>query len=1043
MYVYHIYDGGPQSASVAGALTVNAAGNAYGIELLGSNGSTATASVGGILNISASVSGAVGALLETNGSESLTYSSAATVSGAGGNSFGAYLIGANFLPQQATFLDKLTVINTSGGAAYGVYMSQGAGSTVTLTKTLSVSTTGGGQVIGVDFDSIVENPTRFFGATLHNPTAIAVNSDTGAVTGVSATNLRGDFLIDGAGTITATSAGAAAGVITTGVTGTQTLTLGAVTATSTESTATGVGLSGVGETTYPSGAAKIAISLTDASTIAANSHASSGSGGAGVNLAVTGAAATIVVDLNAVATTGAATPGVVLQGANGLISGTINSITTSGANSPGLTVTGATAGAVNLTVGIAGSTPSGGVSTIGAGSDGIDITTSTGTATVTASTVEVSGAGSYGLSIQTTSTTTGGAVTLTTGAVTGSGAASLNAINVQTGVGAISVTTTGNTSAANADTIRLASTSGNVTAALGDGTTTTSSTGVALNISTGGLATVTLGYSATTAALAGKSWGLEVSAAGGLTATLSGTVGSTSGGAIDASGGATSITNKGTINGYMMLSNAGNTFTNVGTFNAFGGDTTFGGTSTFNNSGTFNVYPGAVSATTLNLKGLTTLNNSGTISLANGHTGNVLNLQGAAYTGSGGATLVLDVNLANTAVNGSAAQSADLLKVGAISGSTKLALNDIGAGLPGQFNLTGIPVVAGTSSTPNAFTLAASPIQKGFVEYMLRQQGADYDLYSVPSAAAFELVRMGTEAQRYWRRSGDVWADQILGSDFKQGGSVWVQAFGGGETNNSHPTYSFATPAFNNSPVLDVRDNFGGVQGGYDWGHGAFGLGFTGGYTEQDGKLKATGDTLTFKGENVGLYARFAMANGFFAQGMGKIDFYDIDFGFAVSAGSPGFNGKTYGLDLQAGYRATSGKLFVEPILGLSVTHTDLDGFSANVGGVAATYGGGDSAYGKAGVRAGWTSLSSRSWRLSPYVGADWEGEMSGRPHVTLGLGASSLTFEDAPEGGRARVELGVSGIGPSGFSAFGKVEGVAGANAAGASVRVGLAWRW
>ncbi len=785
-----------------------------------------------------------------------------------------------------------------------------------------------------------------------------------------------------------------------------------------------------------------------------------GNGAPGIQAQAQGAGTVTISDYS-VSTQGPGSNGVTATSVNGAIAIVSGTVSTQAASSFGIVAQASGTGGLSITAGttttagagsagIAATTTSGAalvtattVTTSNSGSDGIDAVTSTGAVNVNATTISASGVAGDGVHVMTSSTTTGGTVTLTTGTVTASNASSGNAINVQTGVGVISATTTGNTTATDADAIKLVSTSGNVTAALGDGTTTTSSNGAGLHISTGGLATVTLGSSATTAALSGTTYGLQVSATGGLSATLSGTVGATSNEAVYASGGATAITNKGTINGYMILSNAGNTFTNVGTFNAFGGDTTFGGTSTFNNSGTFNVYSGAVSATTLKLNGLTTLNNSGTISLANGHTGDVLDLQGAAYAGSGGASLVLNVNLASTAVNGSAAQSADLLKAGAISGSTKLVLNDVGAGLPGQFNFTGIQVVSGTSSTSNAFSLAGGAIQKGFVDYVLVQQGSNYDLYGVPSASAFELVRAGAEAERYWRRSGDVWAEQMLGSDLKQGGSVWVQVFGGGETNNSRPTYSFGAPAFTASPVLDVRDSFGGVQAGYDWGHGDWGLGFTGGYTEQDGKVKSTGDTLDLKGGDVGLYARFANKSGFFAQALAKVDRYSVDFGLASLAGAPGFNGTTYGVDLQAGYRATSGPLFFEPILGVSVTHTDLDGFSASVGGVAASYGGGDSAYGKVGLRAGWTSLSSGSWKLSPYVGADWEGEMSGRPHVTLGSGGSSFTFEDAAEGGRARVELGVAGVGPGGFSAFAKIEGLTGDNVSGANARAGLAWRW
>lgn len=1057
--------GTAKSAGVTGALTVSANGQAVGASLNGGSGA-AGFTAGGPVNVTSVAGSAYGLSLINGTTHTISTAKTVTVSGANAEVYGLRSSQAGG-SVAITAADTVTVSNSSG-VATGIQVLNGADVTVSVAKAVTATATGTGNAYGLDLSGATDM------TTVNVPAGILIKAvaNTGAAYGISAVNGAG-LTIDPPD-VTVTSAGDVYGVYSSGQTGAQNVTLGTVSATSTGATANGVSLSGNG-----------AITLIDAAGITANSA----TGGNGVNLTQTGTSGAISATLNTVATTGPATIGVNLAqsnaaGTTGAIAATIQSVSTTGAGSTGIAITGSESGAAALTLGSASHT--GGVTTTGAGAHGVVLATTNGAGTITNNaTIAVSGSGSEGIvatgagpiTIANWNLTTaagkgidvtgaGGAVAITSTTVSAAGGDAISAVNTGAGIIGINATTTGatggrgiyassgtgaitiaakTTTATGANAIAVSSTGGNVTVNLADGGATSSSTGAGLSISTGGTATINLGSAATSATITGATAGISSTAAGGQSVTLSGIVGAGNNAAVLLSGGAVTLVNKGTINGYMTLSSAGNTVSNSGTWNAFGGDTTFGGTSTLNNSGTININPAAVAASTARFLNLTSITNSGTISLANGHTGDVLDVGGAAVTGASG-KLVLDANLGVAAVGVSAAQSADMLRTtGASGGTTTIVINDLGAAQAGQFNFNGIRVVTNGASSSGAYVLQGGPINKGFVQYVLAQDsGSNWNLVGLPSTAAFELVRTASQAQKFWRRSGDTWAEQVRATDLSRGNSMWMQVYGGGQTDKSAPVYNLTvlgkSVGFN--PNLDIRNTWQGVQIGYQLGRENWGVGLTGGYGEQTGRLNATSDQIKIKGGNVGAYLRLLSQEGLYANVLVKVDRFSVNYNFNGLASAPSFNGTTYGANVEVGAHLRSGTMFFEPSAGISATHTDLDGFSGGAGGMAVQFTNNGSAYGRVGLRAG-VETKSANWVVRPYVGVGWEGELSGQGHALLSSGGTGVDFADASEGGRARIEAGIQGARTSGLSIFAKVDVVEGSKAHGVAGRAGIALRW
>ena len=1085
---------GANSVTFTGAsLTVTGgAGNAIGVQAYGGTDATVT--------------------MTPTGS-----SAALSVSNTGGFIEGAYINGSGVLT--GSFGDTVTVTDTNGGVT-GVFMNGGASQTLTLSHGLTATATNGYArglyLAGSGTTAItahVSGTIAANGTGVGNDVAGVTNTGGGDFTldGAPTINVSGDaqtFGVNRGGGIGAVNV--TTGNITASTTNTAFAAIGLNLVSTGSINVTDAGLIDVtggsaygvfASTNGASGAINLNLNTVQIHVLAA------GSGNGLLVLNTTTGADATTVTVQQVTTTGQAAAGIVgstaVNGTGtvtiGTLAGHTGGVSTGGVSSPGVNFNG---GNALLTV-----TNNGLVSTTGGSSTGVTATSSgTGGVTVGNWRVTTAGANSYGVLIQTSGgdgtivsnsaittgasgssaiydNTSGGvaSVTSTLASTTGTGS---NAITTSSGSGATTIaSTTATTTGANSAAISATSTTGPITIAsttatatggtsdaisatasstgnvlvnLADGGATRSTGGNGVLISTGGTATVNVGSAASTATLSGGAWGVNSTATGGTTLNIHGSVTGGLGAAIRLSGGSDHVNNFGTINGFVNIVSTSDVFTNSGTWNAFGSNSTFDppGVNVLNNTGTININPnGATAATyTFLAPGIPlTLNNSGTISMQQGaggtpHTGDALDIGNAIYTGSGAAQLLIDANLGDAAVGASGAQTADelLIQTGSVAGSTSIGVRDLGAALPGKFNFAGIQVVAAGSSSAGAFSLAGGSINKGYVQYRLAQSGGNYYLVGLPSEGAFEVVRTGFEAQSYWRRSGDVWSDQMRENGFRQseGATIWAQASYGSDTQKSNPTYKVvAVNTFTFTPDLDIDNQWSGAQFGIDYGMGHWGYGVTAGFGQQLGHFKADGDHLDVNGGNVGVYARWEN-DGLFFDALGKYDGYTVKQKNQLPTFEVDFNGSTIGAELQGGYRWTSGATFVEPAVSLSWTESNLGSFNNAQAGAQVNLNHSESVYGNAGIRVG-KSLPNGDWTVTPYAGAYVQGEMAGKNKATITAGSSAVTFSDPRGGANGRFELGVSGHGKTGLEFSAAVDGTTGGSLSGVSGRVGLAYHW
>lgn len=1080
--------GSANAVSFTGAsLSVTGGSNATGVSISGGASASLSFTPGSnaaALTVNSAGGTAIGATLSGTGALSADFEDSLAVTNSAGNALGVQAsLGTT---QDFTFAKGLTV-GATNGAAMGVYAASGSGlTTITSSGPIAVTDSGAGNVVAGIFTSadgglaVSGAPSitasgddatfGVYGTAITGPISLTLGKLT--VSSTTSSAITAGVQVDGSdaigvtdgGTIDVTGAGTNIGVfaVATGSSGDISLSLNTVQLHGSSSSGSGAGVYLANATTASNA------TVTVQSIIAAGQDAigidgtSSSTGTATFNIgSVSGATRS-----GGISTTGANGTGVRFATQDGLLTvNNNNGISTAGAGADGMLLSSSGTGAITVNnwqlattganaAGISASAASAKINVISnsvttSGSSSVAIAMAGGSAAVTVASTSAATSGATSPAISVTTTTGSIDIDSTTASTTGNSSAALSASSATGGITIASTTATATGTGSDAIDVTSSST-GADSVTLADGGVTSSASGNAISISTGGTATVDLGSAATTASISGGKWGISSTAGGGTTLNLSGTVTGGGGAAIKLGGGAGTIVNKGEIDGYVTLSSANDTFTNDGIWNIYGANPDFGGgTNALTNSGTIHVNPAGTSAQTLSMTGLTTLANSGTISLQEGaggtpHTGDVLNLGSAAYSGSGSAVLAVDANLGSAAAGSSAAQSADRMTAGSLSGTTTIVVRDLGAGLPGEFNFTGIPVVTAGSSTANAFVLEGGTIDKGYVQYRLAQSGADYVLVGLPSNGAFEIARTGAEAGRFWRRTADAWADQMRtpGFGFAKGWSLWTQFNGASDTQNSRPHYTVtAQNNFTFSPKLDLRDSWLGGQAGVDYGMGHWGMGLTAGAGRQDGKFRAYGDALNLSGFNVGAYVR-ARSGGLFLDALAKFDSFRVKQSSHNAAFAANFNGTAYGAELQAGYHAVLGSDFIEPVAELSWTGTTLDRFTSAQAGAGVNFGHNDSLFGRAGARAGFIH-DYQGWRVTPYVGAYAESVLSGHNGATVSAGSTALTFADTRPGANARAELGVSAQSAAGLELSAHVDGEAGGSTTGIGGGVALSWHF
>lgn len=812
----------------------------------------------------------------------------------------------------------------------------------------------------------------------------------------------------------------------------------------------------------------------------------------------------VTVNVFQAQTLGANSDSIVATSAAGAVNVTATAVTANGTGSRGIVATAGTSATVNSTGFFVG--------TGGDNGTAILVRSGTGPATVTGGNVFTSGANAAAFDVASVS----GAIDINAGATTTSGAGSTGIL--ARGAGLVDVSSASlQTSGANAVGIDAASSAGPVV--IDGGTITTSgvnSTGLRANAQ--GLATIGVNRVAVTgagasgivansataatnvnvnglgvtsaqadalnltgltvsvntqagSAINGQTAGIRAASINGTGVTNRGTIGSSTGYAIDVTGGLATITNVsgGVINGRVRLTDNADVINNAGTFNAAGislfgagADTVnntgtwnanagadFGaGADVFNNSGNFNVLNGAFPVGNVTFANLETFNNTGRVSLQNGRAGDSFTLPGI-FNGGAGSRLALDVNFTG------ATPVADRLIIGSATGSTGVQINNVGGGV-----LTpGVVIVDGATASPtSAFILDPSNVNLDLVQYQIVYDApsANFLLIGTPQSVVFQQVLAGEAAANLWRKTGESWSnhmasvrdsawagDEMAMSD---GVQVWGEFHGGLEGREADGAYT--TFGVNQTVNLGYEQQYGGFQGGIDWyrsmGSGTLALGVTGGYAGAYLDFEDSGGSIDFTGFNVGASVGYTMG-GLFVNGLVKADILQGDTTFANVAQRAEFDAQSYGATLEGGYRFGGSSFFIEPVASLSYVRTELDDF--DILNSTISFDDNDSLRGKLGVRGGGVWNMSGGGRVIPYGGVYAVEEFEGEDGLTFTNGGLDVPIGGlAPETyGQAQLGVGFSPwTGPlSGFTGYVQADGNFGNDMHGGGVRLGFRFKW
>ncbi|WP_157216687.1 autotransporter outer membrane beta-barrel domain-containing protein [Flavisphingomonas formosensis] len=921
-----------------------------------------------------------------------TAPTAANPAGTGANATGIYAY---------SYTGSVTVnantVATKGDQAHAIY-ANGIDTSVTVSGAISTAGERSYGVLAVGYTGSASATVNDVATLGDDSTAVFVHVSGGSSYGGAETLALapGDALATVNGTVT-TAGDFAAGVVVTSDTGTASVVNNGSIRTAGEDS---IGVYAFG----PAG-----VSISGDGSVRTTGDYSIGIGGRSPYGPVSIAA-------GSVETTGFQSDGVVGLSRSGPVTIDVGSVKTSGDQSVGIKASHnalySNDGDVSITAGS--------VATSGAGSDGIEAYSHAGDVTVSAGQVNVSGSGSRGIYAESYF-----------GAVSVTGAAkAVDAPAILAGAynGSVSVTVTGATE----------STHGNAVVAYGY-------TGTAVEVTAAG--SVKGGINAiviSTPSLSGGGGGeedrvtaLAVPVSGQSIVVNAGTVTGGTGYAVYAVGAPVTVTNSGTINGALRLTENDDSVVNTATgrFNA-SKDSDFGaGDDSFVNAGTL-----TVTGTDVTFLGLETFRNSGAVTLANNRLGDRFILPGD-FVGAGG-TLALDVAL------GSSHPAYDQLVIGgAATGSTGILLHNAGTAAP-VLLAAGDKVTlatAGAGSSAGAFTAAPATQNQGFIHYEIvpvakAGGGTDYDLIGEAGAPVFRTIKILEGAQSLWYKSADAVSahatglrDAIWSGGTPTARGLWIQAFGSVDTRKD---------ALGGYDVSYRQDYFGG-QIGADFGtlgdKGGLVFGATGGYISS--KLNFTGspDRASYEAFNLGLTASY-VSGGLFLNGLAKYDFYRIRSTGAEAGYFDKLHGKGYGVQGEIGYRFGSDRFFAEPVASLAFVRTDLDDLAgANA---VVDFDKMDGLRGKLGLRAGGSAAIGASKGVF-YAGASYVREFEGKDGITFLSGAYAPHFDNRRIQGYVQGTLGVTVTMPSGVSGFIEANGDASKHYKGGGGRVGLSLKF
>jgi hypothetical protein len=691
--------------------------------------------------------------------------------------------------------------------------------------------------------------------------------------------------------------------------------------------------------------------------------------GAGVVAQASGTAAPVDVTVNGVE---ADTIGIFAQGTGGV--SVTSTAPVSATNGDGIFALRSGTGSADVTVTENGSTGTGGVIAVNAGTGNVMVNANGGLTTATT-----------GDAITAIATDGSATVSVAQGA-TVTGQAGSDAINVTSGTGTDMT-----------NTVNIA------------GTVNVAPTGTGNAITTaGGPATVNVnnhGNLSGPIVLGGADNVIAVNSGGTFTA-----------GSVDFGTGNTALT---VATGGTLTLNSATAFTGLQTLSNGGtttltGDVVLAGPTTFTNTGTVKATGGATS-----LSGPATFSNAGTISMVDGDTTDVLTLGTTAtpmnYVGvAPNARLAVDVNGAVTA-------SDKLVVTGTSSGTTLIAPTFVGG--VASYNPTGT-VVVNTGGTPAAGTFVIDPttikqgwLNAGVVSAAATGGGTNVFVRTTLDSSVTDLALVRSLGQDMWYQSFDAYDDAVRG---RHAGSlttgqpigIWGQLYASGDSHGDKDL-SVTTAAGN---VLtysgELRTLRKGAQVGIEYRAPGFVIGATGGYEKAENRDSTAPSQISADGHNWGIYALVGMENGLYAGVLYKRDDQDIRFFNTVRGVSAYFNNaRSEGADGEVGFKGTAGSIGFDLQGGVSYVKTSIGTNSAQ--GLYFRWDNNKSVRGRLGARVFFPQA------LGFYLGAKVIHEFNDPADfhvVDISTGLDAATIVGQNRGTWARVEAGVDSLGIKGL---------------------------
>jgi len=598
----------------------------------------------------------------------------------------------------------------------------------------------------------------------------------------------------------------------------------------------------------------------------------------------------------------------------------------------------------------------------------------------------------------------------------------------------------------------FSSSNGTISASAGSGLDVTSSGTGAVNVTNG-------------SAVSASAYGIRAgSATGNVTITNNGQVDAATGAILVTGGTNATITNgaTGILTGAATLSNTGAvSFTNNGTWTLAGtsslgtGATTLtnsalsrivisgaatldfaAGADTFVNAGALVAGVGTEGASTLTLLGLETWNNSGQLLFGegalSGTSDGVANdrivAAGTLFTGSGGSTLVMDVDLSADQASCATAVTADCfdLRGSSTAGATSILLNLVGSSLATAERVVLVDVAGAGTSGAGHFTLsedssgyrsmgAAGAVESGLYFYGLGYDTAAKQHFLEPMAfggKALDLARISRAASEPWRTATGMWHDRQvdLRDDVARdavGPGAWLKLAGNVVNQDGLARLDLGTEevTYNTS----FRQSTTAIVGGVDLmrmysGDSAWVLGLTAGKLNSTLEYRVGASDLELDGHSLGAYATLVTGRLFVDAIVNStsLDLTHNDSGQSFSGAA-----KSLGYQVESGYRifeANDGGAYIEPLAAFSYVRTQVDDLA--IGPVSASFGEGASMRLGVGLRvAGDMKTEALTARMA-VTGRLWQ-EVDGKHETTLGASFGETRFID--NGMNTLADVGVS----------------------------------